>query len=194
MSDEKEIVHRKTLTRDKIKKAMIVLMSEKDVSQMSVSEICQKACVNRTSFYNNYTCITDVLQEYANDYFLGSYKKAYKLYSSKSEKGNGFDLETILLFMKDNKVFSNLILKDGNYLPSLIESSLPDFNKVIEGMLSKIKDEKLRSTAELFFIKGFEGAMLQWINSDEGVSAAKEAEYLIKLAGSTLSGFANMKL
>ncbi len=56
MSDEKEIVHRKTLTRDKIKKAMIVLMSEKDVSQMSVSEICQKACVNRTSFYNNYTC------------------------------------------------------------------------------------------------------------------------------------------
>ena len=136
----------------------------------------------------------DLLQEDANGYFIQSYKKAYKLYSLKSESENGFDLETILLFMKDNKVFSNLIFNDGSYLPTLIESSLPDFHKVIDGMLSKIRDEKLRNTAELFFIKGFEGAMLQWINSDEGVSAAAEAEYLIKLAETTLSGFANMQL
>ena len=63
MREEKEMAHRKTPTRDKIKKAMIELMSEKDISQISVSELCQKASVNRTTFYNNYSCITDVLKE-----------------------------------------------------------------------------------------------------------------------------------
>lgn len=57
----------KRLTRENIRNALIILMKEKDYSEISVSELVKKAGVSRTAYYRNFTSKDDVL-----DYYLES--------------------------------------------------------------------------------------------------------------------------
>ena len=44
--------------------ALLILMENKKLSDISVSELCEKAGVSRISFYRNYDYISDILTDY----------------------------------------------------------------------------------------------------------------------------------
>ena len=48
---------RKKESRERIEKVFIELLQTKEVNKISVSDICKKAGLNRTTFYANYTDI-----------------------------------------------------------------------------------------------------------------------------------------
>ena len=47
-------------TQKAIKNALVELMSEKDISQITIKELAQRADINRKTFYTHYTRIYDV--------------------------------------------------------------------------------------------------------------------------------------
>ena len=51
-----------------IEEALFKLMETKKISDITISELCQKAGVSRISFYRNYNYITDILINYFSDY------------------------------------------------------------------------------------------------------------------------------
>ena len=53
----------------KIEKAFTELLSEKEISEITVSEICQKAEVNRSTFYANYFDIEDLSEKVKKSLF-----------------------------------------------------------------------------------------------------------------------------
>ena len=53
-------------TRRIIRETFLSLLREKDVSSITVKEICEKAGVNRTTFYNHYCDIYDLLEDTEN--------------------------------------------------------------------------------------------------------------------------------
>ena len=60
-------------TASKIDKAFLELLSKKDFAYITVKEICDKAGVNRSTFYLHYETIADLLSEsveYMNGQFL----------------------------------------------------------------------------------------------------------------------------
>lgn len=60
-------------TAIKMDKAFLELLEVKDFEYISVKEICERACVNRSTFYLHYETVGDLLEEsieYMNEQFL----------------------------------------------------------------------------------------------------------------------------
>lgn len=55
---------RKTATKENIEDALFSLMKNKKLNEITIYELCDKAGVNRTSFYRNYNTKEDVVNEY----------------------------------------------------------------------------------------------------------------------------------
>ena len=55
--------HQKTIAA--IDRAFLSLLKEKDLKDISVSELCEKAEVNRSTFYDNYTDMFTLANVYA---------------------------------------------------------------------------------------------------------------------------------
>ena len=51
---------RRKASRDRIETAFVRLLQDRELSQLSVTEICKAADVNRTTFYANYLDIYDL--------------------------------------------------------------------------------------------------------------------------------------
>ena len=55
-------------TRANIRNVLVEIMSEKPISRITVSEICDLAKINRKTFYHHYHTIGDVLEELENEF------------------------------------------------------------------------------------------------------------------------------
>ena len=55
------------MTRRLMKDALLELLEHTELSNISVTAICEAADVNRSTFYNYYTCPLDLLQEIEQD-------------------------------------------------------------------------------------------------------------------------------
>ena len=53
-----------TYVREQLTKALIQLLQEKRIEDISVSELTQRAQVGRASFYRNYQSLSDILYQY----------------------------------------------------------------------------------------------------------------------------------
>ena len=66
MKQEKP-VHRKTRTKRILKLTLLELRKSKNIRNISVKELCEKAELNRSTFYLHYSCPEDVLLEREDD-------------------------------------------------------------------------------------------------------------------------------
>ena len=51
------------ITKDSIQEALVYLLSKKNINDISVTEIVNKAGVSRTAYYRNYQSKEDILKE-----------------------------------------------------------------------------------------------------------------------------------
>ena len=47
----------RTVSRKKIQNAVVELLKNSNLENLKVTEICQKAHINRSTFYDNYTMV-----------------------------------------------------------------------------------------------------------------------------------------
>lgn len=85
------------LTKQMIHTGLLELLEEKNIEKISVTELCQKATVNRTTFYKYYGSQFDVLNEIINDLFqeirkIGENYKVSRLFQRE-----------ILQYLQENK-------------------------------------------------------------------------------------------
>ncbi len=106
---------RKKESIERIEKVFIELLQTKGLSEISVSDICKRARLNRTTFYANYTNIYG-LADTIRDKLEGAVSDLYK-----EEITQGFNSNNYLkLFrhIKDNQIFYQTYFKlgyDNNY-------------------------------------------------------------------------------
>lgn len=62
---------RRTLTKRLIREALLELLKKDPIQNISVSSLCQKAGINRTTFYNHYNGTFEVLAEIEDDFLAG---------------------------------------------------------------------------------------------------------------------------
>lgn len=106
---------RKKESMDRIEKVFIELLQTKELDEISVSDICKRAGLNRTTFYANYTdiygladAIRDKLENEVSD-----------LYGEEVTQGfNSNDFLKLFRHIKDNQIFYKTYFKlgyDNNY-------------------------------------------------------------------------------
>ncbi len=100
---------RKKATLEKIEKIFTQMLQTKEISQISVSDICKKAEVNRSTFYANYIDIYDLADTIRDKLEI----EVNSLYDNDTCNKCGIDYLKLFRHIKDNRIFYQTYFKLG---------------------------------------------------------------------------------
>ena len=98
---------RKKDSKEKIEKVFLTLIQTKDINEITVTDICKNANLNRTTFYSNYIDIYDladkIKEKLENDITL--------LYKDDDEKYSEGNFLKLFQHIKENQIFYKTYFK-----------------------------------------------------------------------------------
>ena len=101
---------RKKESQERIKKVFIELIQNKEISEITVSDICKIANLNRSTFYSNYIDIYDLADKIKDDLF----NDVLTLYPDETkDKKHSYDFLKLFKHIKENQLFYKLYFKLG---------------------------------------------------------------------------------
>ena len=161
-------------TASKMDEAFLDLLSKKDFAYITVKEICDKAGVNRSTFYLHYETVADLLSEsieYMNGQFL-DYIKPDSQEIVKRLKDCSLDelyfitpeyLNPYLNYIKDNKRLFKTATENAGTL-RLDETYNRMFDAVFTPILERFQvPPQDRQYIMAFYIRGLIAIITEWI-------------------------------
>ena len=157
-------------------KALILLLEKKEYSYITIKEICQKAGVNRSTFYLHYETIDDLLSE-CIEYVGNKINKKFsnKVINKQVIKDSG--LEDLLLitpeyllpyleFLKENKAIYKIAYSQPNvfkeqYIVNHLHKNI--FEPILNRFLVPKNEQKYMMS---FYLSGMGALMIEWIKND----------------------------
>lgn len=161
-------------TAKKMDKALISLLEEKSFEYITVSEICKRAEVNRSTFYLHYENTVDLLNETARfllDDFAAYFNVDVENITNKFKENSLDELNFIsdeylhpyLSYIKENRsVFSTVLLHSVSFGFNEIFQRLYDniFNPILERYNYPATDRKY---AMMFYLNGITAIVTEWL-------------------------------
>lgn len=180
-------------TRTNIKNSLIDLLAEKNVSKITVTELAEKAMINRKTFYRHYHTVQDVVDDINYDIVNDVISHAKK----SDRDGNNLvnQLNFIGLSIVENKEQINKILKNS---PEVFGSGrsvelLKRFIEVsIRPVLNFKNETKLKYLVE-FVVSGFISVYVRWFNDGCAGSSEKLADAVNEFILGALSEYVRPK-
>jgi len=154
-------------TKMVLKESLIDLLSKKDISCITIKQICEEADINRATFYTHYSDQFDLLRQ-IEDEFLQNIKAYITVFKQKKADAILVDvLEEIFEYIKDNAKLCRLLLsKQGNLeFQKRIMMLIYDTNLVAKPNESLKKGEE--EFVYSFIITGCVGVIHKWL--EEGM-------------------------
>ena len=188
MGDEK--THRETdkrvlKTKKAIKAAHLSIMEEKDISDITISELTRKAGINRRTFYTHYRSISDIIDEIESDMVA--------LLSEVVQKIDVTDIRKSAynVFIELNE----MVAVEFDYYFSRVRMDMRGvFMTRLKGIASELADKLLsensnlsRETAEMiseYIVGGFFNVFVEWRTSGGNIPVEQAA----RLAGIMAEG------
>lgn len=167
-----------------MRNALIQLIEEKDFNKITVTDIVERADLNRGTFYSHYTTQTDILSELTEDVMsdlIQAYRMPYK-------EQRIFVVNELTASMV--KIFEHVEKFQSFYALMLRTDRLPSFQtqifQVLKDLaihdLTKTKSEPDQLNQELqasFFANAIIGMISEWAEKDFTYSADYMAEQLL---------------
>ena len=164
-------------TAIKMDEALIALLEKKDFAYITVKEICDKAGVNRSTFYLHYENTSDLLKEttrYIIDKHLAYYSAETKSISLRYENCKKGELIFVtekyltpyLTFIKENQKLFKIAIQQFNAM---------NFGEVYENMFFHIFNpilvqfnvvERERSYVMKFYLTGIFAIVMEWLDKN----------------------------
>lgn len=178
-------------TAKKMDKALISLLEEKAFEYITVSEICKKANVNRSTFYLHYENTVDLLNETARlllDDFTAYFNVDIKNLTKKFRESPLEELIFIsdkylhpyLSYIEENRaVFSTVLLHADSFGFNEIFQRLYEniFNPILERFNYPIADRKY---VMMFYLNGITAVVTEWLNDECGKSIEEVSQIIHK--------------
>ena len=169
-------------TKMVIKESFINLLEKKDLSRITVKEICEDADINRATFYSHYTDVYDLLKKIENELLENVNAQLSQLYE-KGKKVNEVDLaERIFDYIKENAKLCRLLLSERGDISFQKKVMIIAYDKIINELTDNNKIS--REDAEYvysFAITGCIGIVQKWFNDNMKKSPRFMAEMVIRL-------------
>lgn len=152
-------------TKRKLSKSLISLLTSKSITEIDVSELCEKAGINRTTFYKHYTSLYHLLDELIVQFF----KKIETVFLSLSSGENTTSKVAYLLkYLKQNREFVTIIMNNNSF--SSISERLIQLNFICNLINSNIQYRKNAYVSEDYYvdfiISGWIAAIRRWVNEN----------------------------
>lgn len=161
--------------------ALLSLLEKKEYEFITVKEICQKAGVNRSTFYLHYENVDDLLEEtvrYVSDKFALSFDEINnKANLEKEILTREKFLKPYLSFIKENKKIYKL-MHDKPHLFNLENISKSLYENVFNFALNnyEVKEEEKKYIFS-FYTQGVIGVINAWLKGD----CKDEIDFIIKI-------------
>lgn len=140
-----------TYVKKRITDTLIALLQEKPLSDISVSELANKAEIGRVSFYRNYQSKEDVLKA-ESDRLI---KEWGRLYESNPESAPETLFPSLFDFYRDHRDFYTTLYNAG--LSSIMMETIISTIQITREM------ENLEAYMKSFWAYGIYGWLLEWI-------------------------------
>lgn len=152
-------------TKRKLSKSLISLLTSKSITEIDVSELCEKAGINRTTFYKHYASLYHLLDELIVQFF----KRIEALFLSLSSGENTTSKVVYLLkYLKQNREFVTIIMNNNSF--SSISERLIQLNFICNLINSNIQYRKNAYVSEDYYvdfiISGWIAAIRRWVNEN----------------------------
>lgn len=181
---------RTRLSKLLFKSAVMDLLKEKgSVDKISVRELCERAELNRSTFYAHYNEPKDLLEELENE-LLQSTENHLKMIRAENDLGAHKYILSFLKYIKDNdKQFRTLLIDsaDPNFRTRFMQQSIIMFVENLNITLPKEIEQYVFS----YILNGSTGIILQWIRSDYSVDENTVSELLFSINKSALINLCN---
>ena len=160
---EKREDRRVAMTKRMLKDALIEMLKGKDIYHISIRELCEKADVNRTTFYKYYSSQFDLLADMEKD-LIDFISKLIE----RSESDPGEIIAAACRYLEENLSFARLIV-NNNVDPDFANKLLA-MDNIKSSTLKNIGNK--RSEAEMEYIYSFltYGAyrmICVWLNKEQ---------------------------
>ena len=183
-------VNKKDNQRTRISKllfrnALTDLIKEKGgVSKISVRELCERAELNRSTFYAHYSEPKDILNETESE-ILAETEEHLKKIGGETDAGANRYILSFLKFIRQN---------DKTFRVLLIDSADPEFrtrfmNQSVVQFVSNLRidlPERIEQYVFSYILNGSTGIIIQWIRSDYSIDENETADLLFSINQSAL--------
>ena len=186
-------------TAIKMDEALIALLEKKDFAYITVKEICDKAGVNRSTFYLHYENTSDLLKEttrYIIDKHLAYYSTQTKSISLRYETCQKSELVFItaqyltpyLTFIKENQKLFKIAIKQFNAM-NFGEVYEKMFIHIFNPILSRFNvPESDRAYVMKFYLTGIFAIVMEWLDKN----CSDDMDAVIKIITDCVMGERNI--
>ena len=160
---EKKEDRRIAMTKRLLKAALIALLKEQDIYHISIRELCERADVNRTTFYKYYGSQFDLLTDMEKD-MLDFIAKAIERHETEPEK----IITAGCRYLEENLEFARLII-NNNVDPAFAHKlfAMDSLKESAHKMLSGSNSEAELAYVYNFLTFGAFRMVCVWLNKEE---------------------------
>ena len=177
-------------TKMVLKESLIELLKKKNIAKISIKEICEKADINRATFYAHYTDQYDLRLKIENE-MIEDINNYLNNYSFKNQENVSLDmLVKIFEYIKENAEVCIALLGDSGDIYFQKKVMMIVQQQCMSAWTS-IKDIK-KEDAEFiytFYAIGSVGIIQKWLAEDLSKPPMEMAALILKLANKGLSAF-----
>ena len=149
-------------SKESLMSALIGLRGKKKLEELTISEICQEADVNRNTFYSHYSSVRELFEEMNGKYMEALFASA-KVFDEPNDSTIK-NLVNVLDKMKEKGNLTKIIFSESNsikHLNTLLQILFP--TSIIDNL--KIENLSLEE-CHAFLIGGITSLILRWIEND----------------------------
>jgi len=176
---EKKTDQRVRLTQILLKNALVELMQEQHISKISVRALCDKAGINRSTFYLHYSDPYDLLALVEQE-VLENVKRYLNIKSISDTKPMSTQvLRNLLEYVKENNnLFKALLSENCDFA---FQKDLMELAQVISSQPNQSLDPKTIEYIKAFCLPGAINVLQKWLQDGTKESAEQISEFIIQI-------------
>ena len=174
--------NRKTrYTQMVLRDSLIELMKKKPIAKISITELCENADINRTTFYTHYTDQFDLLHK-IEDETLSWLKEAMADLRGKTDKKETLQvIEEIFQYLVDNSRHLQVLMSEQGDIE--FQKKLMAIIYQQSGMIPLLKADLVsKEFYFIFMVNGSVGLIQHWLKNGLNQSAKEMAEIIFNMA------------
>lgn len=183
---------RTRLSKILLKNALMDLLSEKgSVTKISVRELCERADLNRSTFYAHYSEPKELLEE-VETALLDATREHLQKIGAENDIGAHRYLLSFLIYIKENdKPFRTLLIDAGDpeFRSKFMQQSIIQFVENLNISFPKDQEQYIYS----YILNGSTGVIIQWMRSDYSIDENALVDLLFFINQSALVNLATKK-
>ena len=167
------------------KNALMDLLKEKgSVAKISVRELCDRAELNRSTFYAHYNEPKDLLYEIETELLNATEEHLKKIGEENDAGAHKYILSFLQYIRQNDKQFRTLLIDtaDPDFRSRFMQQSIIQFVNNLRIELPKELEQYIFS----YILNGSTGIIIQWIRSDYAVNENEIVNLLFSINQSAL--------